>query len=660
MRKSFIPALLGLSLFTCGLCSCTEKLSETVQSFPSVEITAGSPAVKTSIDELSVLWTDGDRIGFYGDNMDDNANSSVREISNGGKSAKVILPSTKLEAGSLFAYYPYTETVDESGNLVASIASVQNGDTGKWGYMYSTANYTSLDELLGGGLSFKHLCTYIDLQLRSSDYYAGCRVTKVVISSLDNAKTLTGDFTLNHSGEVTLTPVEGKTSNLVSIASPVASLTSNWQGKCLVVFPEDFSSTRLKVSVTVDDFGEEYTQTKIIDGVKLSAGDKVALRINLDNTTYEIIDFADATVESIVVGAFGTNGVITKTQAAAVTDAQMEQKLGWSFSGKSITSFDEFRFFTGLTKISGSGFNGCSKLKSIQLPSSITEIGNEKFQSCSSLQSIDLSNIKTIGNNTFRTYSGSSLVNVGYTKKLTSVGQYAFSGCNKLQFIDLSNLESLGQYAFNNCLALTTINTDLKGLDIPAYAFHGCSNLVVEVELTGDVAEYGFAYCDKLTVKNLSDLKVVSDHAFVNCYAISGEVNLARTTSIGAQAFAYTNISGRLRLPRVQSIGQDAFRGTQITELDLTSAPIEILNGFYWCEKLKKVTVSASVKSVAANAFAGENSVTEYHFLSAEPPVLGDNALTGRGYKIYVPAGSKDKYAAEASWAKYVDKLVEE
>lgn len=65
-------------------------------------------------------------------------------------------------------------------------------------------------------------------------------------------------------------------------------------------------------------------------------------------------------------------------------------------------SFNEFQFFTGLSKIPARMFRNCTELKTTILPPTVKEIGDNAFYGCISLKSITMpSNIITIGNSAF-------------------------------------------------------------------------------------------------------------------------------------------------------------------------------------------------------------------------------------------------------------------
>lgn len=110
------------------------------------------------------------------------------------------------------------------------------------------------------------------------------------------------------------------------------------------------------------------------------------------------IDFVDTVVRDICVANFDTDGdgVISIEEAAAVTD------IGTLFkSNTNITSFDEFKFFTGISVIPDGAFQTSNNLKKITLPESITTIKNLAFYRQGNV-AISLNipkNVTSIGNN---------------------------------------------------------------------------------------------------------------------------------------------------------------------------------------------------------------------------------------------------------------------
>ena len=136
------------------------------------------------------------------------------------------------------------------------------------------------------------------------------------------------------------------------------------------------------------------------------------------------------------------------------------------FHGSAISSFNELRYFIGVTYIGKEAFKDCSKLYTIVIPDNVKTIEQNAFSGCSDLQFV------TWGNN------------------ITRIQVRAFYGCTSLRFIILGDyVETIGAYAFYGA---SSINISTLRVTLPAsvksigdYAFH---NRNVE-----------FVYCKSLT-----------------------------------------------------------------------------------------------------------------------------------------------------------------
>ena len=123
------------------------------------------------------------------------------------------------------------------------------------------------------------------------------------------------------------------------------------------------------------------------------------------------------------------------------------------FHGSAISSFNELRYFIGVTYIGKEAFKDCSKLYTIVIPDNVKTIEQNAFSGCSDLQFV------TWGNN------------------ITDIQDRAFYGCTSLRFIILGDyVETIGAYAFYGA---SSINISTLRVTLPAsvksigdYAFH--------------------------------------------------------------------------------------------------------------------------------------------------------------------------------------------
>ena len=154
-----------------------------------------------------------------------------------------------------------------------------------------------------------------------------------------------------------------------------------------------------------------------------------------------------------------------------------------------VTTIDDFAFSdcTGLTNITfpdslntinQDAFGGCTGLTEIDLKN-VTTIGTGAFGSCTGLTKIDLKNVTTfLGNYHFQLCSSLRKV-IG--KKVTSIGG-SFYYCEALQTAILSNVSTIGQNTFLHANALENVDCRNVGRIADA-AFSRCKRLSL-IDLT--------------------------------------------------------------------------------------------------------------------------------------------------------------------------------
>ena len=676
MRKCIFVAV--LTVMAAAACSKENIESQMYgdEEVSGIEVRADVPeATKTTIDGVSVLWSKGDRIGFIADAgsiVPGGSSYAVKEEFAGKQTATVTVPVVEgadVTDGTTLAftaYYPYSAKTATDGSPLAEIVAEQDGQTGNWGYMSTTFSGTKAD-LVKAGLTFRHACAYIDFQFKSTEL-AGCPVTKVTLTSLDETKLFTGEYVLSaETGALAETASDARY-NQVSVSDPVASLGSEFQGKCAVVAPVDLSGAKVKIDVTYAKDGKALTQTKVIPGSKLAAGQKVTLQLNLDKTGFNVIWFEDATLGQALAEKFGSDGYLTMAQAAAVTKDEMRSFISANWPSKG-ASFNEFQYFTNVSPIPSWQ---AKTIRKITLPNSVTVIpeysfmksglgeinntsqitvvGERAFYYCTTLRSIDLSAVTKIGKEAFRmilpgnSTGSTQLESVGDTKNLTDIGASAFNACSSLKRIDLSKLETVGAGAFSGCSALAEINSSLSALsEIPDNLFSDCLELQTSITLPAVIGAGAFSNCRKMEIASSDFEKVTSigNFAFLQCWKVTGDISLKR----------------------IETLGNQAFKNTKITSVDMTGAPLAKIddNCFNGCTGLKTVTISENTTTIGRGVFSGCESITEFHLLSKEPATVYGSTFTGTdSYIIYVPKGYVETYKNAEGWATYADRIREE
>jgi len=142
------------------------------------------------------------------------------------------------------------------------------------------------------------------------------------------------------------------------------------------------------------------------------------------------VRFADPEVLKICLENWDTNhdGGLTRSELAAVST------IGTSFKGNTnIKSFDEFRYFTGMTRLYKGSFYGCSNLISITMPENLKSVesgntsqGSGAFQNCKSLKHVEFNEgLESIGDSIF--FGCTSFVHVKLPKSIKEIGPMAFN-----------------------------------------------------------------------------------------------------------------------------------------------------------------------------------------------------------------------------------------
>lgn len=316
-----------------------------------------------------------------------------------------------------------------------------------------------------------------------------------------------------------------------------------------------------------------------------------------------------------------------------------------------------------VTKIRGA-FEGCTRLKSIELPSTIWSIGDNSFYNCSQLQSVTIPN------------------------SVTEIGQGAFYGCAALKAIVLpESITTLEESVFENCLSLEQINIPSNVNLLKRKLFKGCKILssIICPSNIKEIHADAFSECDGFqTITIPNTVKYLHCEAFCNCpnlhefiieegkndivflwspvrselfpnspieelyvgrnckvgyidyysnpnYNISSSTGMPysqtiQTIIIGGNASSYNfsrwdTLSNVKILSSITDIPEQAFMNCfKLTSIELPTSILKINSqAFYGCKSLETITIPASVSTLGWEALAGCTSLKEINYDTQNP-----------------------------------------
>ena len=240
------------------------------------------------------------------------------------------------------------------------------------------------------------------------------------------------------------------------------------------------------------------------------------------------IDFAYEAVKAICVEYFDTNqdDELSYSEAAAVLSLGTVFQNAFQDEGTSV-SFNELRYFTGLTSIDDDAFSSCWSLTALTLPPSVLTIGEFSFYGCN-FSSIVIPN------------------------SVTSIGSHAFRGCDALTSITIpSSVTSIGENPFFSCPALATITVEASNTVYSSpegsnaiikteehKLVSGCKNTVIPEGVT-TIGASAFGGCSGLTEIHIpSSVTLIDAWAFMDCSGLITVTIPSSVSFIGNVAFS--------------------------------------------------------------------------------------------------------------------------
>ena len=322
---------------------------------------------------------------------------------------------------------------------------------------------------------------------------------------------------------------------------------------------------------------------------------------------------------------------------------------------------------TGALKISGNGkmpdytqtekapwHDYSSAIRSIIFGDGVESVGSYAFAECYNLTGVRFSSaLSRIGDNAF---AKTGIERVSIPVGVTEIGKDAFYLCN-LKKIDVNSSNSV-YLSKNNCLIEIATGTLLIGSEksiiptdgsvvrIADRAFAGRSGLT-EIFIPEFITKIGTEVFDACTA--LESIEVHRSNQFFrsidNCLIDTGSATLI----YGCKNSVIPTDDC------VAKIGNGAFSSCiGLTEIEIPNTIVEIgSRAFFGCVGLEALQIPSSVTAIGSEAFKNASGLKEVAMLSAQPPVLSDDAFDGCEAldNIFVPEDSVDAYKNAFGWS---------
>ena len=318
------------------------------------------------------------------------------------------------------------------------------------------------------------------------------------------------------------------------------------------------------------------------------------------------------------------------------------------FSGTKITHFEEFEYFTGLTKIPAFCFSGCDVLNKLVLPE----------------------NVETIGLNAFQ---NTALTTIYIPQKTRSVDQRAFNYCKKLTNIVVDNFNAI--YCSNNGslyigarpYTLYVVAPGLTEYVMPeeTTAVYGEGDIAWSVGsllqrivlndkvqgITGRWFMYGFNNLKEITGLERNDVKYYNGCIYNSDYSKliywpSGktyneswlrynEFDECSVREFGERAFCQNKTLGDFNIPNsVTKLGEWVFYNTSMTNLVVHQNVSEIGSYcFSWNNSLQTVYLE-TVHASGIDLFANCSKLSSVYL--ANIPMIPSSMFNGCSKLTYI------------------------
>ena len=501
------------------------------------------------------------------------------------------------EAGTLYAYYPWSSAVSDIKQIAVNMDETDQKD---WMVAQPVTNLS--DAQATAAVKMEHMLTNFKLSFYKDNYSGKGEVTAVTIRSNGFATTATLDAT---TGAFT---AYGDAHTLTRPFATTLGTDKAAAAPCNIMVVPNTVAAPVTVSVTVD--GKTYSS--VTSSLTLAKAKSYNYAMKLSSTGLDIaeVTLTDWNTRDLGETEFKPEGAEQQESyddwvklTYKIEDVSEPVNLfcyyyeSWEENGEfyeELTSLDlnlldevvikdigkitpayKFMFstpgeytvyvkFKDMTTIPDYAFAFCGSLIDFELPNSVTTIGDMTFAFTGLYQVNIPGSVKYIGLWGFQDCD--NLETVILNNGILEIEQQAFYGCNNLKNVVLPNtINKLSEMLFSDCKGLENISIPNSVKVLENHVFDGCSALVsVELPTTLTTISYSvFGGCSSLTSLTLpATLTSIGEEVFEACSSLKEIISLSVSApTIGIHTFYRIKEGGVLYIPS-GATGYDAWMQT--------------------------------------------------------------------------------------------------
>ena len=258
-------------------------------------------------------------------------------------------------------------------------------------------------------------------------------------------------------------------------------------------------------------------------------------------------------------------------------------------------------------------FDGCDKLKNVEIPSSWRYIPAGFLMGATGKFTVSLgNNIKEIHDSAFNGCTG--MTSISIPDSVVKIEKKAFynSGLTSIKIPDSVSEENFGKYAIGGCTKLASITLPSTWKNIPEGLFQG-NQVLTQYTIPDGIVSIGEAAFEGSMLTEINIPASVTDigkRAFRNCTGLKTISFSDSLKKIGAYSFSGCTSLTDVTIPgSVELIAENAFEECDSLRTVTIKNGVKTINGlsFGYCDNLTEISIPESVTEISCNAFYGSN-----------------------------------------------------